>query len=176
MAVMKEYLCRAHGPFESSDQNPRCRVGCNAVERVFLTAPSVRTSPKMKNIDNTLDSLAQQFGLGDLSTRNGSVMSSIKESSKPDHIRASYNALYGDPRTEMLRPRFENPSNLGGMLSGTANTAALAMRDQNNVGLGDALHNRMGQNNIDPQMVSITGKTSADDNAKLQAALEQKAA
>lgn len=171
MAVMKEYLCRAHGPFESDDENPRCRVGCNAVERVFLTAPAVRTSGRTKNIDTTLDDLAQHFGLGDLSTKNGSVMSSIKESSKPDHIRASYQALYGDPRTEMLRPSFDSPSNLGGMLDGNASTAALAMHDQNHVGLGDVLHNRMGANNVDPSLVSIVGKTSADDNNKLQEVL-----
>lgn len=175
MAVIKEYLCRAHGQFESSAPSPKCPVGCNSVERVFMTAPGVVTSGRTKNIDNTLTELASHFGLGDLSTKNGSVMSSIKESSKPDHIRASYNALYGDPRTEMLRPRFDSPSNVANMLDGNPATAALAMRDKNNVGLGDSLHTRMGPNNIDPEIVSIAGKTSADDNSKLQAALGQAA-
>jgi hypothetical protein len=172
---LRDWNCKAHGVFESSEPAPRCPKGCNAVEAIFLRAPAVRTSQRTSNIDRTLDELATQFGLSDLSTRNGSVMNSIPLHSKPDHIQASYNSLYGDPRTEMLRPRFDSPQNVAGMLDGKPATAALAMRDKNHVGLGDVLHSRMGSGNVDPAMTMIAGKTTADDNAKLQAITQEAA-
>lgn len=172
MGVLRDWSCKIHGTFESSELAPKCRFGCNTVEPIFLRAPAVRTGQRTKNIDNTLTQLAADFGLSDLSTKNGSVMNSIPLHSKPDHIQASYHALYGDPRTEMLRPRFDNPNNVAGMLDGSGKTAALAMRDkETQLGLGDVLHGRMGNRNVDAAMTVIQAETSKEDNAKLQAIL-----
>lgn len=167
MAVLKEYICKAHGAFESSDPNPRCKAGCNSIERVFLTAPSVRTSQRTKNIDSTLDSLAAQFGLTDLSTRNGSVMNSIAPHSKPDHIAASYNALYGDPRLEALRPRFASPNEVAPMMEAPGKRPFRGLDV-----VGDQLHARMGGNNVDKSLTVIQAETSKEDNARLASVLQ----
>lgn len=76
MAVRKEWMCAAHGPFEST--KPKCPHGCNTVTRVFLTAPSIHTSGRRQNIDNTLETLAAHHNLTNLSNRNGSIASSIR--------------------------------------------------------------------------------------------------
>lgn len=167
MPVLKEFLCKAHGVFETSDASPTCPRGCNSIERIFLQPPSVRTSGRTKNIDHTLESLAADFGLTDLSTRNGSVMSSIGAHSKPAHVAASYSNLYGDPRADSLRPRFASPGEIGNMMEPPGKTPFRGLN-----GVGDQLHERMGARNIDPSLTVIEHKTSADDNAKLQAALQ----
>lgn len=172
--VVKEYNCKAHGLFETANSPPMCPRGCNAVERVFIQPPAVRTSGRTKNIDKTLEDLAGQFGLTDLSTKNGSVMNSIGAHSKPDHIAASYRNLYGDESAKQLNltPHFANPDSVANMLDGKPNSAALAMKDKNHIGLGDVLHNRMGHSNVDPSITVIAGETSKDDNAKLSSVIQ----
>lgn len=65
MAVVKEYVCLAHGGFESDQENPECPHGCDTVERAFFTPPALG-SARTKNIDNTLQSLAKSHNLTDL--------------------------------------------------------------------------------------------------------------
>lgn len=65
MAVLKEWLCLAHGPFESSVESPDCPMGCDTVERAFFTPPGLGSS-RTKNIDSTLESLASSHGLTDI--------------------------------------------------------------------------------------------------------------
>jgi len=66
MSIKKEYVCFAHGAFESSDDEPLCPMGCDTVERAFFTPPAVFHSARTKNIDKTLDSLAKSHRLTDL--------------------------------------------------------------------------------------------------------------
>lgn len=167
MPVVKEFYCRGHGPFESSDQNPKCpRGNCNGIERAFRTAPSVRTNGRTKGIDDTLTKLAADFHLTDLSTRNGSVMNSIRPHSKPDHVARSYENLYapfnqpGAPNP--LQPRYASAAEVTGMLDNSKRP----FRGLN--GIGDQLHARMGSRNIDPALTVIEAETTKDDNVKFQ--------
>lgn len=75
MAVVKEYRCFAHGPFDSTDGI--CPHGCTTVVREFRTAPAAR-SDKTKASDRALENLAKKFNLTDMSNRNGSVGGSRK--------------------------------------------------------------------------------------------------
>jgi hypothetical protein len=73
--IKKDYRCLAHGNFEST--KPVCPHGCNTVTRIHLSAPAVHTSGRSARIDSTLNGLASQYNLTDLSNRNGSVASSM---------------------------------------------------------------------------------------------------
>ena len=70
MAILKEYRCLSHGPFDSVDGI--CPSGCDTVVREFRTAPGGR-SAKTKTTDKTLQGLADRFGLTNMSNKNGSV-------------------------------------------------------------------------------------------------------
>jgi hypothetical protein len=86
MAVLKEYVCAAHGPFEAfvkSDEMGVCPKGCSKrfVKREFRTAPAIKNV-----VTGTLDghqrALAHQFGLGDLKVGKDdgkSVMQNLRE-------------------------------------------------------------------------------------------------
>lgn len=65
MAIKKEYVCFAHGAFESADDNPECPMGCDTVERAFFTPPALG-SGRTKNIDSTFESLAKSHKLTDI--------------------------------------------------------------------------------------------------------------
>lgn len=92
MGIRKEYVCFAHGPFEAD--SPVCPEGCTtAVERQFRTAPGIRSN-RTRNIDSTLTALAKDFGLSDLSNRNGSVAQSQRA---PQDMRPTWgNVPKGD--------------------------------------------------------------------------------
>lgn len=70
MAILKEWNCRAHGPFEAT--RAVCPKGCTSVERQIRTAPSIG-STRTKGIDQTIRGLAKSYGLTNLSNRNGAV-------------------------------------------------------------------------------------------------------
>jgi hypothetical protein len=71
VAVKKEYICFAHGRFEAD--SPVCPKGCTLnVERRFFSAPAAKSN-RTSNIDRMLRSVAADFGLSDMSNRNGSV-------------------------------------------------------------------------------------------------------
>lgn len=65
MGIKKEYLCLAHGGFESADDQPLCPMGCDTVERAFFTPPAFG-SARTKNIDATLQGLAKSHNLTDI--------------------------------------------------------------------------------------------------------------
>lgn len=69
--VIKEYICPGHGAFSSTV--PVCPHGCTLnVERRFFTAPGLK-STRTSNVDRMLRAVAADFGLTDMSNRNGSV-------------------------------------------------------------------------------------------------------
>lgn len=75
MAIMKEWACKAHGEFDSTEA--KCPHGCHGtVIRVFLTAPGINTG-MVGRVDKTLGKFAKDYGLGDVSNRNGSVANSV---------------------------------------------------------------------------------------------------
>lgn len=70
MAVLKEFRCKAHGPFEEfvrGDKMPACPHGCNPrfVKREFRTAPAIQGSATAR-MDGLQKGLAHDFGLSDL--------------------------------------------------------------------------------------------------------------
>lgn len=74
MSITKEYVCLAHGAFEADE--PVCPAGCTTtIEREFRTPIAIRSN-RTRNIDRTLQGLADDFGYSDLSNRNGSIAQS----------------------------------------------------------------------------------------------------
>jgi hypothetical protein len=98
MPVLKEYCCRAHGPFEGF--RPVCPRGCTTVERRFYTAPAVRTNGHTKAVDKSLNDLAGQFRLTDMRNDGGrsSVAACRRQSFSPD-IEAAYEKIGGPWQT-----------------------------------------------------------------------------
>jgi hypothetical protein len=80
MAVLREFRCAAHGPFES--KYAECPHGCSPrfVTQEFRTAPNTM-SRGVKNADRQLDLLAKDYRLTDL--KNGkdgeSVMTTLRK-------------------------------------------------------------------------------------------------
>ena len=70
MAVLHDWICLAHGKFESFDG--RCPHGCDEqfVAKTYVQAPGLR-SDRTKNIDNTFRQLAADYGLTDMNNQNG---------------------------------------------------------------------------------------------------------
>ncbi len=68
--IIKEYRCKAHGNFESSDENPVCPYGCDVVDRVFMTPPGFR-SDATRRMDSNTEMLAKSYGLTDMNNRGG---------------------------------------------------------------------------------------------------------
>jgi len=76
MGIRKEFICLAHGAFVSD--KPVCEHGCTlTVERAFFTAPAA-ISKKTQNTDRILRTLASDFGLSDMSNRDGKAVKSAK--------------------------------------------------------------------------------------------------
>lgn len=73
MAVVKEWRCLAHGPFDGAEGV--CPSGCTTVVREFRSAPGGR-SDKTRATDAALQRLATRFGYTDISNRKGSVAQS----------------------------------------------------------------------------------------------------
>jgi hypothetical protein len=76
MAILKEFRCESHGDFES--KFAVCPHGCLEVERVILTAPAT-VSRRTKNIDSTLNGIAKDNKLSDISNKNGTLASSVDQ-------------------------------------------------------------------------------------------------
>jgi hypothetical protein len=69
--IIKEYICMAHGDFEGGDAV--CPSGCSGdgmVQRVFRTPVAIR-SAQFGNINNTIQTLANDYGLSDIDTHGG---------------------------------------------------------------------------------------------------------
>lgn len=71
--VKKEWMCAAHGAFESAEESPECPRGCDTVSRAFLTPPGFR-SARTSNIDATLETAAKRHGLTDMQNRHGQAV------------------------------------------------------------------------------------------------------
>lgn len=72
MPIAKEWKCFAHGFFTSAEG--RCPHGCSIVaERAFLTAPGA-ISKKTSNTDRLLNQLAKDYGLSDMSNKDGAAV------------------------------------------------------------------------------------------------------
>lgn len=80
MAIVKEWICMAHGDFDGpsavTGASPPCPHGCDAsmVERVFRTPPALQ-SASFKGINRTMQTLAREHGLSNIENaaaiRNG---------------------------------------------------------------------------------------------------------
>lgn len=71
MAVVKEYVCLAHGDFDATE--PVCPHGCSGqfmVERVFRTAPMIQSGGYAR-MNATFDSLAREQGLTNMNNSSG---------------------------------------------------------------------------------------------------------
>ena len=113
MAVLSDFLCSAHGVFESMDG--RCPHGCSPgfVQKIFLKAPAFN-SARTTNIDNTLAALASDFGLTDMNNRGGT--SAVV---RPDHKEAQ--------RREQLMGKLGDTSNAWGHMPGGQNSISQAL-------------------------------------------------
>ncbi len=87
MAVIKEYRCFAHGPFESREA--KCPKGCTAVIQEFRTAPGFK-SDKTKSSDKAIQRMATKLGYSDMSNRNGSVAGSRKMGKQEQDMRPQW--------------------------------------------------------------------------------------
>lgn len=70
MGVKRDWICAAHGVFESDDEAPLCPSGCDVVDKIFIQPPGL-SSARTANIDRTLESLARSHGMTDISNRGG---------------------------------------------------------------------------------------------------------
>lgn len=89
MPVIREYRCNDCGAlFESMSQDPECPTCSGAEpERVFLTPPGIK-SPQTAFKDETVKGLAADFGLSNMSNRDGQP---VKGQRGPDLAHAKWN-------------------------------------------------------------------------------------
>jgi hypothetical protein len=91
MSIKKEWMCMAHGPFESA--KPQCPKGCTTVERRFFTPTSIKTSDRTKNIDRTLETLAKDFGLSNMNNQNGTSAAKRPNPTQVNQMEAMNEAI-----------------------------------------------------------------------------------
>jgi hypothetical protein len=104
--ILREYMCLAHGDFEAYEEV--CPQGCTTVERRFYTAPAIRQVSR--GIDNTLQTLANDYGMTDMRNDMGSVMESMRRGQSDfapkwgamgDNVRGS---IGNAPPTDAITP------------------------------------------------------------------------
>lgn len=99
MAVKRDYFCKGHGVWETTDKIvEKCPYGCTQFERYFSQPPGyigVRT----RNSDRMQRDIASQFGLTDMSNRNGD---SLKANEAKRYPRTA--ATFALPATELSKP------------------------------------------------------------------------
>lgn len=153
MPVLRDYRCLAHGNFESKAAAPLCPHGCTTVEPVWLTPPSVHTGGRTRNIDRTLENLANDYGLSDLSNRSGSVAGS-RSRSQPQGLQAGFRP-FGEFGAYASQLQAEG----AGSAMAQGEPAALYARSRS------ALHG-----NLPPMVVEAAG--GPEDKAKLAAMIQ----
>lgn len=97
MAVLKEFACKAHGPFEewvSGDDIPRCPKGCSTrfVVREIRQAPAMR-GVVTGRLDEMQRDLADTYKLRDLKAdKEGgtSMMQELRKGEKPQDFAATW--------------------------------------------------------------------------------------
>lgn len=96
MAILREYVCAAHGEFESTE--PECPHGCSPrfVRQEIRTAPSFKSGGTGR-VDSELKNLSKDYGLGDIpSVREGeSVMGELRKN--PSHAPSWGNVEHAAP-------------------------------------------------------------------------------
>lgn len=84
MSVLHDYKCLAHGYFEA--WGPECPHGCkgDSIQKVFLQAVGIKSDSTKRN-DETLNNLANDYGMSDIHTPRGgeSQMDASKRQSNP---------------------------------------------------------------------------------------------
>lgn len=95
MAIIKEFRCAGHGPFEAEE--PICPQGCTArITRDFRTPVGISTSGRTRGIDKTLEGIAAQYGLSDMNNHGGTTAARIpvpggnKHAAAMEAIRRKY--------------------------------------------------------------------------------------
>jgi hypothetical protein len=126
MGVKRDWLCKAHGYFESYDPKPLCPKGCLSVQKVFLQPPAYQ-SPTMKRVDNTLRWSAKQMGLSDMSGAQGR---SVAENNRLKNWSSQHQVLQEVPRPYTFDPAGKD-SPIKGM--NIARPALLASSDKGTV-------------------------------------------
>lgn len=91
MTIKKEWLCMAHGKFESA--KAVCPRGCTTVERRFFTPTSIKTSGRTNNIDKTLQMLADDYKLTDINNQNGTAAVKRPDSKAVNQMEAMNQAI-----------------------------------------------------------------------------------
>lgn len=68
MAIVREFCCDVHGPFESTKKAPHCPYGCSGSVVYWSprTPPSVRTDGVMVGMDRLQTRIADEQGLGNM--------------------------------------------------------------------------------------------------------------
>ena len=90
MAVIKEFRCKAHGPYEAF--GPACPYGCSERMQVreIRTAPGFST-PHTQMTDQVVKDIASENGLTNMSNRGGnSVMENLKKATKATEFAPSW--------------------------------------------------------------------------------------
>ena len=116
MAIVKEWVCYAHGDFDAPSLEdgspPPCPHGCGSgmVERVFRTAPALQ-SAGYRGINATFESLAREHGLTDM---NNSGRDGMRRADYATHRRlnsatemimgASRSGRQGTDASEFFKP------------------------------------------------------------------------
>lgn len=78
--LIKEYRCKdCNTTFESLDADPACPTCTGDSERAFLTPPAINSS-KTSRADTIQKELAADFGMSNMSNRNGAVKGAPSDS------------------------------------------------------------------------------------------------
>jgi len=119
MAIVREYVCLAHGDFDST--SAVCPKGCKGegmVVRVFRTAPSVQ-SQRFRNINATFESLAREQGVTNMSNSSGTMKrgdewSRSMQMSRSTELMAQHAKGEGGDVSRFFRPVGENMGTIMG--------------------------------------------------------------
>ena len=131
MAIVKEYRCAGHGPFEATEQ--KCPQGCPDawVVREFRTAPKIKHNAT-RTADNAIRHLAADYGLTNVSNRDGmSVMDALRRPTKQDDFKPRFmdvpHAQPGFSQTDgAKRPVVDPQAAIGGSTAQGENSMARA--------------------------------------------------
>lgn len=119
MAIIKEWRCAGHGPFEGPEG--KCPWGCppRFVVQEFRTAAAYHDGTTA-NTDRTLRGLADSVGLTDMSNRNGSVMNSQRKANGPDFSPRWIDIPHASPGWSQRQEKspIVTPDQVGGMTAG----------------------------------------------------------
>jgi hypothetical protein len=128
MAILKEFTCAAHGPFDeqvNGDEIPYCPTGCSPrfVRREIRTAPAARTVVTGK-LDTLQRDIAHDFGLSDLKVAKDSTASVMENLRRGEDFSPKWvdvpNQMKSGWANRGERPAAVNPKSVFGMESGNA--------------------------------------------------------